>query len=214
MGRLTGRKRTEVFAIHHWLQGVYGTENPFTAGLAHRLAQTNSELVFGTWSIDRFTECLDVLVAHRYLAVQTPAGQPKQYVISTTIGKRKQARDTLPLAIEAIKAATNEHPATIKQIEASGHKSQMIRTAIDILLALGIVKSTGNQATIEITWDQRQEQALKTTEDSTKEYYRLTKEIEDFDGEVEVLNQQLEEHDANPTSSPQPPASESSDSDE
>jgi hypothetical protein len=205
MMRLVGRRRSEAFAVHSWLQRSYGCDNPFAAALAHRLAVANSVDPFTSWSLERFTECLELLVEHRYIEAHTPPNQPKEYVIPITMAKRKKAKDTLPLAIEAVKAAASDRPATIKQIEASGHKSQMVRTAIDVLLAMGIVKLTGQQSTLQIIWDHRQEQLLKATADTTREYFQLLEESQELSTQVDVLTMKLQELDGNPASSPRPP---------
>jgi hypothetical protein len=107
------------------------------------------------------------------------------------MAKRCGAKDALPLAIEAIRSATAGKPATIKEIEALGHKSQMIRTAIDILMAVGIVKSIVGRPIIEIEWDSEQETLLKRPKETTGEYLRLMAELKDLDQEIQQVTDQL-----------------------
>jgi hypothetical protein len=83
----------------------------------------------------------------------------------------------------------------------------MIRTAVDVLLALGIVTATRYASATSITWDHRQEQALKSTADATAEYQQLMTDIGNLEKEAALLSEELQRIELNPMSSPrEPPA--------
>jgi hypothetical protein len=191
MPRVSGKRRDEMLALYEWIQTQYARCTPFVPDQAHRRAFIESAQPFEKWSVERFTEYCELLKEHRYLvSVVSPSGSVT-YSIPQVTEKRNGAKDALPLAIEAIKSATTDKPATIKEIEASGHKSQMIRTAIDILLAVGIVKSTVGRPIIEIEWDSEQEALLKKPKETTAEYLRLLDEVKALDREIQQINDQI-----------------------
>jgi hypothetical protein len=204
MTRLSGRRRTDALNVLNCLQCTYG-HDPFNAALAYRQAVTLRNSPFAAWSLSHFTECLDLLVAHRFLELQDSPEEAKTYAIPRTMAKRKNAVGTLTHAIEAVKQATTDRPASVRQIEESGQKAQMIRSAIDILLGLGVVTATRTPSSTEIMWDLDQEDVLKNTEDGTKEYWELTNDIADLENEIARLNEQLRGLEMDPMSSPREP---------
>jgi predicted transcriptional regulator len=107
---------------------------------------------------------------------------------STRVGKRRNAKDTLERVFDTIKEMSKKRPVTVQNIrKKKGHSEQMVRTGIEILLALGLVRSIGQGSLIEVTWDNEQEQALANISEVTRECIELRDEIKSIENEIEAL---------------------------
>jgi hypothetical protein len=191
MGRVNAGERKDVFALLQWLGAGYKHGDSFTADQAHRHAGIQSAAPFYEWDIESFTRHLDELAEHHHLKSFISSGEEKKYQIPVVKDKRRGAEDSLPLTIEAIKKATKSKPASIKDLEATGHSQQMIRTAIHILFALGIVRRRTVRSTLEIEWDFEQEEIVRKTFDSTSEYFQLRQEIRSLDQQIREKKEEL-----------------------
>jgi predicted Holliday junction resolvase-like endonuclease len=73
------------------------------------------------------------------------------------------------------------------------HQAQTVRTAIDILLALGLVTETKTHSVIEIEWNTAQESALARIEQVTRECCELRRKRQEIEREIGRLNSVLEQ---------------------
>jgi hypothetical protein len=191
MTRLVGRRRKEVLGLYSWLQQTYDIGNEFTASLAHRRAVAGSVLPYGKWSVARFTESIELLVSHRLMEVKCVSNESSVYWIPKTLAKRRKAKNSLPEAFEAMKAGASGEAVPIRQIEVHGGRPQLVRTAIDVMAALGNVRVITTRSESLVKWDCEQERALQMIESTTKEYFQVKSEIEALEKEEEQLKNQL-----------------------
>jgi hypothetical protein len=185
--RLSQPRKDDAFALLLWLKQRYGAEKPFTTSLARRLATTCCDCAFGDWRDSRFAISLEFLVAHGHLM----QAEPTVYSIPRMKAKRSCAKDSLSGAIEATKDAASGHPVKIAEIIATGHAGQAIRSGIDVMSALGIVKLSRGSGGRLIRWDSEQEMAVKNIGETTKEYCCLLSENDELDKEAARLTAEL-----------------------
>jgi hypothetical protein len=69
----------------------------------------------------------------------------------------------------------------------------MVRTAIDILLALGLATETKTRSMIVVEWKRDQENALARIEQVTNECSELRQEHQVIQSEIDLLNFALEQ---------------------
>jgi hypothetical protein len=192
MRRLRKHELQQMVSLHQWLGSSYGFDNAFSAALAHCRATANSAGPFGEWSLERFTEALGTLVAHHYLAVERTEDQSKVYSVPRSKTKRSGAEHSLSDSIEAVKKTARDGPVTIREIrDKAKQRCTIIRTGIDIMSAMGIVKVTRDEEGATISWDHQQEELIHNVDETTQEYYRLIEENEALDAELETLKEQV-----------------------
>jgi hypothetical protein len=189
MNRVTGTRRDAMLALFEWLQTVFATDVPFTVDRVQALAVAQTS-PFSDWSFNTFSQFCKLLTEHHYLISVLPPSGVMTYSIPRCREKRAGAMDSMGLAIDGIKSATTDKEATINEIEASGHKNRLIRTAIDILLAVGIVKITRTRP-MTLKWDCEEEARLIGPTRAMEDNLRIWEEIKDMDQEIQQLTDEI-----------------------
>jgi hypothetical protein len=179
-------------AVLSGLTGCYKAQQPFQGDAALKALRRKTSAIIDA---DEFVQCLEILVVEGRLTCFADPGQPKLYSLAGPVVKRHRAKDTLVSIFQTIREIATEAPVKVKDIEAwKNHQSQMVRTAIDVLLGLGLVMQTGKGGTIEIQWNSVQANALFGTASNIAEARRLEHEIQHMDKEIAGLREKMQMH--------------------
>jgi hypothetical protein len=180
---------TERRQIFEMIRSYYADKDEFSLEEAYRYLQISTPALqpipVPVLDYFKFRQIIDDFVALRLISTGMTAAGSIVYRLGYRTAPRAGISDTLTSAMDSIRTATRTGPATIAQVAASRQSNhvQMIRSAIDILTACGIVKQYVGHPK-RFVWDRPQEIALRNIHDTTSEYYRLTTEIKNLDWEI------------------------------
>lgn len=95
--------------------------------------------------------------------------------------------DTMSSVIETIQEKSCYRVSTVEEIVVEGHQSQMVRTSIDVLLALGVVEVIEVSHRIKFRWNAPQAEAVKQAPETIIRYHKLCQEVEDLKNKISEL---------------------------
>lgn len=148
---------------------------------------------------DISTEVFDELVARTvqvppiYGIVSLPplkkGGKPR-YRVNPGYTDRKHnsvKNDTMSSVISTIEEKSRNRIASVDEIVVEGHQSQMVRTSIDVLLAVGVVDVLEVNHRIKFKWNDAQAEAVKSAPETIERYYELYQEVESLKEKIAEL---------------------------
>jgi hypothetical protein len=166
--------------VYEILDYSYGTKQSFTEASGWNAVQRDPEGAIVT--LDQF-KCHAAALVRQGRLIQYNSESTNTYRLASP-GGRAGRTNAMRRICDRIREQLTIEPRTVKDLAGRGRNEQPIRTALQILIALGLVTSRSAKTPWIFEWNHEQEKALRDLRGSIDEVRTLQRRIKDAEASI------------------------------